>query len=318
MLRNWLTERTPRLWVLWAASRPSQLALITLVYFLGVGLAVAGEPVVREPFAISTLREAVIIPVGLGLFTVLLGAVSIHYANEYVDVETDRQTSRTAFSGGSGALPETGLERGVLIWPVVIVTALTTTVGLGGLYLGLLDPLATGLLMVILVLGLGYSLPPLQLMSRGLGEVTNVLLGGILLPLFGVAVVARPGVRTVLAVIPFALLVGCNLLATHWPDRTADEAVGKRTLAVRWSTDRIRLAYTVLGALAVGIPLLLWKSGVFPLPVLLAHLLPLPFLGWGWIVLTRQRNPLPSVAAMVTLGITATAAWWGVGLGWFG
>ena len=43
----------------------------------------------------------------------VLISISIHYVNEYADVETDRITQRTAFSGGSGALPESGLPPGL-------------------------------------------------------------------------------------------------------------------------------------------------------------------------------------------------------------
>jgi 1,4-dihydroxy-2-naphthoate polyprenyltransferase len=36
--------------------------------------------------------------------------------------------------------------------------------------------------------GHAYSLPPVAAMRRGSGEILNALLGGLLLPLFGVAI----------------------------------------------------------------------------------------------------------------------------------
>lgn len=298
--------RSPRLWALWAATRPSQVALVLLVYLLGVGMATAGTPVAsggleRPPRAIL-----------VGALTLLPTTVAIHYANEYADVDTDRLTVRTPFSGGSGALVETGLPQAFLGRALVaaVVVALATLVG--GVAAGL-DGMAAALLAAALPSGLAYSLQPFALVRRGVGEVVNTTLGGLLLPLYGVLVVSSPTPAAALAVVPFTLLVGCNLLATHWPDREADGAVGKRTLAVRWSPKRIRRAYVLLAVTAGIVAVGLWTAGIILDAVLLAHLVPVPFLVWGGVVLTRQRSPFPAVLAMVSLAVAETMAWWWIG-----
>ena len=112
----------------------------------------------------------------------------------------------------------------------------------------------------------------------------------------------------VLALVPHTLLVGCNLLATHWADREADAAVGKRTLAVRWSPTRIRRTAAILAVVAAITAAGPWIGGVFPNAVVLAHLAPAPFLVWGGAALTRRRSPLPAVLAMVVLAVTTTVA----------
>jgi 1,4-dihydroxy-2-naphthoate octaprenyltransferase len=165
------------------------------------------------------------------------------------------------------------------------------------------------------VVGLAYPLPPFALIRRGIGEIANAVLGGLLLPMYGFAVVATPTALAWLSVLPFTLLVGCNLLATHWPDVDADRAVGKRTLVVRWSPSRIRGVYGVLVVTSTALAAVLWRSGVYPDPVAIAHAAPLPFLLWGGAVLTRQRSPFPSVLAMVLLAVMSTASWWWVGVG---
>ena len=48
---------------------------------------------------------------------------------------------------------------------------------------------------------------------------------------------------------PFVALVFLNLLATTWPDREADVAVGKRMLATSWSPVRLRRLYWAVAAL---------------------------------------------------------------------
>ncbi|WP_245742153.1 prenyltransferase [Natrinema salaciae] len=311
-----IIDRVPRLWALWAAARPSQLALIVLVYALGVGMATAGPPLIAsDPETPVDVRSpAFLEPVLAGAIALFPVAVAIHYANEYVDAETDALTDRTPFSGGSGALVQTGLPRSFLRPAVIgsVAVASVVVLSIGG-STGLPRD-AVALLVTMFGLGLAYSLPPIAFVRRGVGEAINAVLGGVLLPLYGVAVVASPTGAAALAVVPFTLLVGCNLFATHWPDRVADATVGKRTLAVRWSPARIRRAFAILASTAVTAAAVLWAVGVFPAIVALAHLVPTPFLLWSGIVLTRQRSPLPAVLAMVVLAVSETIAWWWIGV----
>lgn len=310
-IRARLRERTPRLWTLWAASRPSQLALIVLVYALGLGMATAGPPVVVD--GANADEPAFWLSALTGALALLLVSVAVHYANEYADVETDALTDRTPFSGGSGALEATELPAAFLRR----ATIGATVVSIGGLVLAaaIFPPAAVGVLVAILLAGLGYSLPPVALIRRGFGEFVNATLGGLLLPLYGVAVVATPTAVALLALVPFALVVGCNLFATHWPDRDADATVGKRTLVIRWSPRRIRRAYAILGLAAVAVTAGLWAGDAVPTAVGVATLASLSLLAWGWTTLTRRRDPFPSVLAMVVLVVASTVAWWWVGLG---
>lgn len=306
--RSWLIESVPRLWALWAASRPSQLALIGLLYALGVGMATTGPPIVTAAFTPRLTR-----PLLLGGVAVLAVAVTVHYANEYADADTDTLADRTPFSGGSGALVETELPASFLRRATIGAGVLAVTLLAVGAF-GPLSPTAVVLAATILVAGVAYSLPPVALVRRGLGEPVNMALGGLLLPVYGVAVVAPPTSSAAAVVVPFTLVVGCNLLAVHWPDRVADERVGKRTLAVRWRPIRLRRAYATLAVVAALSTVVLWHGELLPPVVTTAHLTAVPFLLWGWRTLTRKRSPLPAVAAMVVLAVALTAGWWWVGV----
>lgn len=304
-------DRYPRAWTLWKAARPGQVALVCLVYALGLGMAAGsdGATGIADPFDAAFVTSAT-----AGSVVLVPATAAIHYANEYADYETDRLTTPTPFSGGSGALHRSGLHRGFLRWAtgaalvasVLAAFAVRFTVGLP------VD--AAAILVAGTFLGLGYSLPPVAFVRRGGGEIVNALLGGFLLPQYGVAVVGTPTLETALAVVPFTLVVGCNLLATHWPDRQADAAVGKRTVAVRWSPVRLRITYAVLAVCAAVLVVFLRLEWSLPLLVALAHLPALPFLVWGGVVLTRQRSPFPAVAAMVVLAASTTVAWWWIAL----
>ncbi|ERG88357.1 MAG: 1,4-dihydroxy-2-naphthoate octaprenyltransferase [halophilic archaeon J07HX5] len=319
MLRAWVIKRRPKLWVLWAASRPDQLLLIGLLYTLGIGMATAGSPIVAGDATHlvqdGTLDTALVSQIFVGALGLIAATLAIHYANEFADADTDALTDRTPFSGGSGALVETGLPAASLRRPLAVACTLTVVVALGGVVTAGLPPDAAGLLLVALAVGVGYSLPPVALVRRGYGEPTNMLLGGLVLPVYGISVVASPRPAAALAVVPFTLLVGCNLLAVHWPDRNADAAVGKQTLAVRWPPARLRQAFAVLAAGAGASTAGLWLTETVPSAVAVAHLVPVPLLVWGWTTLTRDQSPLPAVAAMVVLAVTTTVAWWWVGVG---
>jgi 1,4-dihydroxy-2-naphthoate octaprenyltransferase len=284
-------------WALWTTSRPDQLLLIAAVYALGAVIAVAGGAPLE-----STTTAA-------GLAALLPTAASVHYANEYADYETDALTERTPFSGGSGGLHDARLPRRLARDAMLVTGALGTLVTAGLWLAGLLPGVAAAVLAVIAVLGWSYSLPPLALAWHGLGELDNAVLGGLLLPHYGAATLAGSfDLAVCLAVIPFTALVFVNLLATQWPDRRADAAVGKRTLPTRWSPGRLRAAYLAGLLVAFGSLAALWGR-ILPPVVAVATLAALPFAAWGAVTYTRDEWPFPSVAAMVVAAVAQLLAW---------
>jgi 1,4-dihydroxy-2-naphthoate octaprenyltransferase len=284
--------------VLWAASRPPQLALIAGVYALGSTVAIAdGAP--TDPVAFLG-----------GIAAVLVVATSVHYANEYADHETDRLTDPTPFSGGSQALPRTGLSPTVPLRAGVVSLFAGLLLAGACLYQGHLAATAAVLLGTIAVLGWQYSVGPLRLAWNGLGEATNAALGGLFLPVYGYAVLSGTvGVRPLLAFVPFFALVFCNLLATTWPDRQADAEVGKATLATRLPPGQLRLGYAAGTILAGGSLVVLVLSGVVPVVVAAASVPSVPFVVWGYHRYTRHRGPFPTVAAMVSLAAGQLVGW---------
>lgn len=281
---------------LFRMSRPDQLLLVAVVYTLGTVMALAwGTPLDRQGYVVGI---AALLPV----------AASIHYANEYADHETDALTERTPYSGGSGALGDLALPRRLPRDAAVLTLLVGVGLALACLAHGL-TVVGVGVLLVGAVFGWMYSLPPLALAWNGLGEVDNALLGGMALPLYGFAVqTGRLAPEAALALLPLTLLVFVNLLDTTWPDREADAAVGKATLATRWSTGRLRLTYAG-AALAAFALLPVFAGGILPPLVAAASFLALPFLAWGAYRYTERRSPFPTVAGMVVLVIAQLGAW---------
>ena len=90
-------------------ARPSQVALVILVFTAGVLLAAWRGTVASDGRAVAT-----------GLALLLAATVAVHWANEAVDVATDARSHRTAFSGGSGALGASGLAQARLSRPACL------------------------------------------------------------------------------------------------------------------------------------------------------------------------------------------------------
>jgi hypothetical protein len=82
-------------------SRPGPLVAALLAWLLGASILYGKG----SRFGLSSFV--------LGFASVLMVILSLHYANEYADYETDSLTRRTLYSGGSGVLPS-GLV--VLVW----------------------------------------------------------------------------------------------------------------------------------------------------------------------------------------------------------
>ena len=283
--------------VLWRMARPTHLLLIAFVYLLGATMAMA----------LGAAFDAQLLV--FGLVVLLLVSSIVHYANEYADYETDALTQRTLFSGGSGALPGSTVPRWVALRAGWIGLAAGFALALFGWAVGALSATALFLLALGTFLGWIYSLPPLALAWKGWGELDNAVIGGMVLPLFGFAMLTGAiGFPVAAACAPFVALVFLNLLATTWPDRAADAAVGKRMLATSWSPVRLRRLYWAVAALFfLMFPLLVGRS--LPLRVVWSSYLVAPLVILGGYLYTKSRSPLPSVAAMIMMAVVQFGAW---------
>jgi len=286
---------------LWLMARPLIMVSVVLVYLLGNLIARTVDGMDGNGLV-------------WGLLALLPTMVSIHYANEYADVETDRLTARTPFSGGSQVIPNSLVSRQVALLAAWFALITGLVIALLGVLLGKLSGAALLILIAGALGGWMYSLPPLALGWRGWGEVTNAILGGILLALYGYVVqTGVPDWRTIAVCLPFAFLVFNNLLATTWPDRHADRIAGKRTLATRLSPPQLRRLYGFVALLSFALIVALSDRSGLPDEVFLGSLLAFPVVAWGYQRYTRQESPLPSVMAMVALLILQMVAWYWAG-----
>jgi 1,4-dihydroxy-2-naphthoate polyprenyltransferase len=247
---------------------------------------------------------------GLGLLATIIANLSAHYADEYADQDIDRLTRKTTFSGGSGVLPSGALSPNTALFLAVFTAIITLLLALFLVYSGLLPLISVGILVLGLVLGWFYSMPPVAFERWGMGEPVNALIGGILMPLMGYTVqTGTLSLTALLTLLPVFFMVFASLLGIHWADREADQIAGKRSLVVQLGNRTRALQYT-LTLLAFGL-VIAYSGWIHPQMVSLFYLTAMPFAAWASVTITRTESPVPASLAMGVF-LIAGAAGWGV------
>jgi 1,4-dihydroxy-2-naphthoate octaprenyltransferase len=247
-------------------------------------------------------------PFWSGLALTLLANLAAHYVDEYADADTDALATPTGMSGGSGALAAGLGSRRLALTMGAGLSALTVLAGWYAVAIDAIPPAAGGILLLGLAGGWAYSMPPLALERRGLGEIANAILGGLLMPLMGYAAQAgAPPASVFQALIaPVAAVMIC-VIGVHWADRRADAAVGKRTLAVIYGA-QVRTLVFGCTVIALLLPPLLLPWGL-PLNVALWPLAAAPLAFSNASRFTRSDSPALGAVTMVTIMSLHLLAW---------
>lgn len=262
----------------------------------------------------------------LGLASTVLVHAGANVINDVGDElgGSDRVNTERIFpyTGGSrfiqnGVMSLSQMRR----WGIALVAV---AMALGAMLAWIAGPMVLVLGIAGIALGVAYSLPPLQLAARGVGEVA-IALGFGLLPVMGAAWLqsGRFDGESLLIAIPIALWVTAILLINEVPDMRADAIAGKRTLPVRVGTGGTRVIYMALhlGALAAVVAMaavgqLHW--GVLLVPLLLFGLAVTAAgsIGLGTGPGTGPAREGLRVSIEKTLAIHAVGSLWIAGWAW--
>jgi len=221
----------------------------------------------------------------------LMEALTV-FSNEYFDFASDCVNKNAGpFTGGSrvlvdGRLNFTELRTGAAITALLLLAA-------GVSLFQVVSTLPVSEMMVLLlvaaVMTLGYTVPPIKLVYRGLGEINVGITHSFLVILCGYAF--QSGVWTAsypwLISIPLCLATLPAIILSAIPDHDADQAVGKRTLAVLLGPHTAAVVAGVCAVLAAASAVLLRQRGLIPLPV--GNLIYLTLLHAAWLVLGIRR-----------------------------
>ncbi|MBU0656930.1 MAG: prenyltransferase [Gammaproteobacteria bacterium] len=292
----------------WLATRPAFLAASLIPVLIGMAAVAYRGGNVSLVLLLLTLLATALVHAGVNVL------------NDYYDDEngTDaRNTQRIfPFTGGSRFIQNGVLSKGetVLFGALLLSAAILLGIGLAWIS-------GTGLLWIgvagVLV-GWGYSAPPLRLNSRGLGEPAVALGFGILTPLGAWFVqTGEMDSYPVLISLPVALLVMNILFINQFPDHQADAASGKHHWVVRMGLVKAPRVYLIAAALATIVVLLLIVDGQLPLWALLS-LLPL-MLSFKAGMLLQQHASHPqllepaikmTIASMILHGVLLSLTLW--------
>ena len=157
--------------------------------------------------------------------------------NEYLDYATDQRNDCAGpFSGGSRVLVSGALSFAEIRRGIAMALLLSALAALGVLVFGA----GSGWTMALLMMGLafaalGYTMPPLKLAYRTLGEMDVAITDSIGVLLCGFVFLGGSwhAPPPWLLSLPLGLAFIPSITLAGIPDQAADQAVGKRTLAVR-------------------------------------------------------------------------------------
>ncbi len=187
------------------------------------------------------------------ILLVLIGALSAHICvnvfNEYFDFKSglDTKTSRTPFSGGSGALPANPKMESTSFWLALITFAITAAIGIYFVWLQGWQLLPIGLLGLLLLVTytiLWVKHPILCLLAPGLGFGILMVMGTHF------ALTGTYSWTSFIAALVPTFLVSDLLLLNQFPDVEPDRSVGRRHFPIAIGYRRSSILYGILLALA--------------------------------------------------------------------
>ncbi|ELY64116.1 NAD(P)H-dependent oxidoreductase [Natronococcus jeotgali] len=252
---------------------------------------------------------------GLGFLFALEAATVL--SNEYADYETDRwNTFAGPFTGGSRVLVDDELSFGQVRAGIGAFLAAAVALGGAAALVGIGSTAATaGTMGALAALALGYTLPPLRLAYRTLGELDVAVTHSVGVLVLGFVVLGGAWYDPVpwLLGLPFLLSVLPSITLAGVPDVAADRLADKWTIAARFGVGgaaTVAAGTAVLGALLGA---LLGLLDVVPGYGPAIYLSLVHALGLVWLL--RERLEPAAGAQRIDLLMAASLsfiAWFGV------
>jgi len=224
--------------------------------------------------------------------------LSVSFSNDYFDRHSDRNSFKTAFSGGSKVLVEhpelesLALKLAVLLLCSSIIANVFFTIVYGYTFWFFIFGLLGGLV------GWFYTAPPLKLAYRGLGELSTILAVGFLMPGMGYFVASGTISPLFQAFILPLSCYGLFFITTvELPDVESDIIGQKKNLLVKWGRTAgkaISVAATLTGTISIVALLLLERTiEIIDLrPFIMFSILPLMASISGLLLNTKNRRHL--------------------------
>jgi 1,4-dihydroxy-2-naphthoate octaprenyltransferase len=253
----------------------------------------------------------------LGLLSIMAIHSGANLANDYFDHISGNDwvnKNPTPFSGGSRFIQE-----GILPPKTILLTALAALAA--GSAIGVAILLLTKSLFILtlglvgMLGGFFYTAPPLKFGYRCVGEFVIALLFG-LLPVYG-SYYLQTGTIDAVPILPaciVSILIFLVIFVNEFPDATADAAVNKRTLVVRFGVPasiwiyRIALIISFIIAIVLLTYHLMFFAGLFYLLTLPIAIVAIKAANKDDLTKPGQYRPSQLTVLLHTLGCLALTA----------
>ena len=231
----------------------------------------------RSPYTVNWLTSL------LGVFAVLFICISCYLIGEIYDQEEDLLTlnyGRSKFAGGTLLVANRTISTKAISRAVVVFI---TFAAMAGIYISLTYSswLLFGLGLFGSLSAVLYSLPPVRLVKRGLGEILiGICYGWLPLVTGFVAASGKFPSYSWLFAWPVALSIFNVIFINEFPDYESDISAGKRNLVVRTGKGVASKIYGIIAVFIAGSIVWVWyffrqKEPVFflmAMPVVLLSL----------------------------------------------
>lgn len=197
----------------------------------------------------------------LGYLVLFFLEAATVFTNELADLAADRKNRRYGpFNGGSRVLVEGRVSEAAMRAGLVVALGLALASALSLVIWTDAPALGTSLVLAVTAIAaLSYTMPPIKLCYRTLGEVDVAFTHGPAVLVCGWVIMGGGVLHATpwLAGIPLALAVLPSITLSNVPDLEADAAVGKATIAVRFG-QRAAIGFAMAATAASAACAVLW------------------------------------------------------------
>ena len=200
----------------------------------------------------------------LGYAIFFMAHLSMHFSNDYFDLETDKYGTPSQFAGGSGILVENPDLRSFAYW--FSITLMSLSLILAALFTYIFSYTVFFFLFVLLgnLLAFFYAAPPIKLSYTGLGEISTISLG-FLMPAMGyLTIMGTINLPFIIFSIPLMIYMLLFINAVQIPDMEGDKLGGKATWIVRKGRIFGFKTIAIAGLLATFSYIILSLTNIYP------------------------------------------------------
>ncbi|HML05637.1 MAG TPA: prenyltransferase [Methanobacterium sp.] len=230
----------------------------------------------------------------LGYVIFFTAHLSMHYSNDYFDMEADKYGNSSQFAGGSGILIDNPELKNFSKW--FSITLLILSLVLAAAFVTIFSYSIWFFLFVAFgnFLAFFYAAPPIKLSYNGFGELATISIG-FLMPAMGYfAMTGTINMPFVIFSIPLLLYQVLFINAVQIPDMEGDKLGGKNT----WIVKRGRMfgfkTIAISGSLATLSFLLISFTSLYPVilnfrAITFVSILPLAFAILSYLKRSNDR-----------------------------